>query len=204
MILITSLSSAITQASEPFIIFFFFLTKHPQVFQLFPTCLGFRNIPQSSGSSLETSPVCSLVHLLLLLVFTERLLGTSHIISITDTMQTTTLAITVQADKLGQRACCRVCCWALLINPNWEIRAASMNTGKMSPIRLAETEEVGCRKESEPEEMLRWLLQPHLCYSVVAWPWAKHLTSLSLSFFICKMGIIILIPRRGKGELPST
>ena len=85
--------------------FFFFQTKHPQIFQLFSTCLGFRNIPQSSGSSLETLPLCSLVHLLLL-VFTVSVC-ISHIISIADTMQTTMLAITVQAEKLGQTACCR-------------------------------------------------------------------------------------------------
>ena len=74
-------------------VLFFFQTKHPQIFQLFSTCLSFRNIPQSSGSSLETLPLCSLVHLLLL-VFTVSVC-ISHIISIADTMQTTMLAITV-------------------------------------------------------------------------------------------------------------
>lgn len=86
------------------LLFFFFQTKHPQIFQLF-SCLGFRNIPQSSGSSLETFPLCSLVHLLLLLAFTECLLCTSSVISIADTVQTTMLAVTVQADKLGYTAC---------------------------------------------------------------------------------------------------
>ena len=60
----------------------------------------------------------------------------------------------------------------------------------MSPIGLDRTEEVGFQKRVWTEEKAHCILTSHLCSSMVIWLWARHLTSLRLSFFICKMGII--------------
>lgn len=153
MVLITSLNSAITQPSEPFMFFFFFffklnilrsfnffhmpwLQEHPPVQWLLP----------GDSSSLLTGSFALLgVHCVCMCLaqYQHRWYNADN-----------NAGNHCPGWKAGADSLLQGCVvGALLINPNWEIRAISMNTWKMSPIRLAGTEEKGCRKESEPKEM---------------------------------------------------
>lgn len=70
----------------------------------------------------------------------------------------------------------------------------------MSPVQLDETGEVGCRKGLSRGNG-KLASQGSLGCSVLVQPQEIHLTSLSLSFFVYEMGIIIA--HRVKGELPT-